>query len=71
MRPKQVARMGVDALTAQEWYLQYGDESHVRREIVSLALLVGERGCGHLAYMAKGLGVPSLLIGPWFAPQKP
>ena len=32
MRPKQVARMGVDAVTAQEWYLKYGDESHIWRE---------------------------------------
>ena len=29
---KQVARMGIDVVTAAEWYMQYGDESHVSRE---------------------------------------
>ena len=29
---KQVARMGVDAVTAEEWYMKYGHEGHISRE---------------------------------------
>ena len=29
---KQVARMGIDVVTAEEWYMKYGDESHISRE---------------------------------------
>ena len=29
---RQVARLSVDAVTAEDWYMKYGDESHISRE---------------------------------------